>query len=838
MNILFRHTFSGIARDPVQSLIVVISTAMMTACVLLCLTISSMFEQTTALWGMNSTGGSDVTVIDQTGNFDPHILDGLAEEFSEDIEYVYASGGGLLTVETPTGNIRAKLITSEDIDIFNKATGARIIAETDEDPGLTPAYVSETFADVADMWTGDTFRTDDGNEFYVKAVCANTTRYFDQLTAVFACERDTSHSLYVYFRDAYALKDGERTDKLFAEKAQDIVNGAATVAVNGTFYEELMADSVEGSMRLMTVAAVIIVAVMACLLYSSFSVIVRGRVNELVKFKAAGATPLQATLILLVEAALYAVAGGLIGLGIGEGLIQYLNSLLSEIVTGAAIVAPAYKYVLALVIGAACGLAACVLPSARMCSKSIRSLLGGDERMTKRFPVPLAIALTAVMIALSISVFFVPQDAMPATGIVTVAAVFLWIVFAMPRFLQLVCAILRKTIPSGVSHVAECAAPRNAAVNASLSMLAALIAFITLGTSIIEVVNYSSVPSSARVNADLIAALDDIVTDPDPLAHAESELERLTAIDGVTDGAPVLKAAGAFYAARPGETDDDNLGGSIYGFTDGRSLKYCYPSLSAGAEELFDSVEHPVVLTAKTAKKAELSVGDTVIIRDNGWSIPVEFTVVGIDETYTSYDDLLGIRAEDLTKFVWVSTAEILLDGDASRIAEIRELANVGSTHIYSRSGFYSAEGRDKLDSDAVIGMFTFMIYGIAALGLVNLILMTAGGRKKEFDVLRLAGMTPAGALGYILTETATLSACGFSAGLLLAFVANRASEGICILIGNYVTIESFPPRMLFISLAATGIFALLWTVSHMIAFLRVSSSRYRKRDDRGLRSD
>ena len=60
--------------------------------------------------------------------------------------------------------------------------------------------------------------------------------------------------------------------------------------------------SVRGSMQLMSVAAAVITIVMACLLYSSFSVILRGRVNELVKFKAAGATPMQAKLILRTEA--------------------------------------------------------------------------------------------------------------------------------------------------------------------------------------------------------------------------------------------------------------------------------------------------------------------------------------------------------------------------------------------------------------------------------------------------------------------------------------------------------------------------------------------------------
>lgn len=49
MNILFRHTLSSVTRNPVQSLIVVVSTAMITACILVCLCISSLFEQLAGL---------------------------------------------------------------------------------------------------------------------------------------------------------------------------------------------------------------------------------------------------------------------------------------------------------------------------------------------------------------------------------------------------------------------------------------------------------------------------------------------------------------------------------------------------------------------------------------------------------------------------------------------------------------------------------------------------------------------------------------------------------------------------------------------------------------------
>ena len=63
MNILFRHTLFSVTRNPVQSLIVVISAAMITACILLCLTVSTFFEFSTALWVENYYVGAEMIIF-------------------------------------------------------------------------------------------------------------------------------------------------------------------------------------------------------------------------------------------------------------------------------------------------------------------------------------------------------------------------------------------------------------------------------------------------------------------------------------------------------------------------------------------------------------------------------------------------------------------------------------------------------------------------------------------------------------------------------------------------------------------------------------------------------
>ena len=849
MNILLRHTLSSITRNPVQSVIVVVSTAMITACVLMCLCISSMFEQIATQWAGRSFAGADIYVHTDDNTRDTVLA--FMDENADDVEHCFYASESDFVVTTDTQSIRGAGMGVYDLDEFDSVTSTDVIARTENTSSLPSAHVSTVFADAADIWLGDTFTLNNGREFFVEAITAATGRYFDQLVACFAYEFAPDadpYVIFIYLKDPDGLRDdGVTTNgKFWADKLRTI-NGYGDTQVDIGHVDSLVEDSVGGSMQLMTVAAVIISAVMACLLFSSFSVIVRGRVNELIKFKAAGATPAQSAFILIVEAAFYAVVGGLIGLGIGEGLIQYLNTLLDELITGATLAAPAYKYFTALAVGILCGIAACALPSVRMSSKPIHALIGGDERMTRKPPLLVAVFFTLTALALGVAQFFVEDMILNVIGVLLIAVAFVWIVTSAPHFLRFAALGARGLSRHGPAYVAMCAAPRNASVNSSLTMLAALIAFITLGTGIIDVVGLTAVPSSARYDCDYIISL------PAPNngtteEFAFSMLEKVRAVEGI-ERANIRTYQSGYSAFATGDEQATEFETAqpfvMIGMDEAQTLRYMCPNLDEEAIRLFAETEHPIILTRTIAGRYGIGIGDTVHLYTGGsdpTALASTFTVVGIDETITSFDDFFFVTIDDMIATVgWNQGAAetlILADGDPSALAPLTELMDSDPVKVYTRDGFFSAEGKDKLDTSRLIGMFTFIIYGIAGLGLVNLIVLTAGSRMKEFDVLRLAGLTPHGACDYIFTETGMLSAIGFALGLLSAFFVNRASAAIVQLIGKYITTEAFPVRMIVIAAVLTGIFALLWALSHVIAFVRTTSRRYRSRDDRLLRSD
>lgn len=850
MNILFRHTLSSVTRNPVQSLIVVASAAMITACMLLCLCISSFFEYSTSLWAENYYVGAEMII--HTSRTHEDEVEEWFDAHSEDIEAVSMTAELTLAASSDTATVQVMNIFTDlgGLDGFDAVIGAEILERTENTTSLPSAHISQDSADILGVTLGDTFEVKGEGEFFVEAIAANTKRYYGNPTPVIACETDmseqTSLRYCVWFRDAYGTApDGRENIEVFSEELAAITGNVSGVKTSA---RESIAEgqaSAEGSMRLISIAAAVITVVMACLLFSSFSVIVRGRVNELVKFKAAGATPAQSAFILLIEAALYSVIGGLLGLGVGEGIVAMLNSVAE---TAYAVIVPvAADYILALLIGAACGIASCVIPAVRMSAKSIQSLLGGEERLSKTVKLPVAIVIAALTLAFSVAMFFTPLSARVPVGLIGLALIFVCSVTVTPLVLKGVCALAKRITRPGAAYISECTLPRSASVNSAYTMLIALIAFIWLGTCLIDVVELTSLPSSVRYNGDFIATVDYACTSP------EEELERCLRTDGITGGAAIRTTRNIYLAYPDGTFVGDNLVDAaicINAVEKGADINYCcLEPLADGIAERFDALKaeggHPAVIARFLADKYGFEVGDEISVIVNsllGYRPMVNnFTIVGIDDTATSSDYLLFVHADDLVaEDVGALPSVVLLhlDGDPTRFAELREKIDGTNVTLYTREGYFPVERAAAGNAGEMLSVFSVIIYIIAAMGLANLVVITAGERRRELDILRLAGMTSQDAAKAVLAETAMLSLSGFAAGLILAFFANASTVAIAQIVDRYILLDPFPLGMLAVAGIGAGIFALLWALSHFAAFAQISSKHYRTRDDRSLRAN
>ena len=361
----------------------------------------------------------------------------------------------------------------------------------------------------------------------------------------------------------------------------------------------------------------------------------------------------------------------------------------------------------------------------------------------------------------------------------------------------------------------------------------------------------TSYPSSARYDCDFVAQIaDGTLTDDE----AEAELERCLAIDGITDGM-LMRVTGNTCLAYP---DGTIVGANIadaaintVALEKGEDIRYCVEvpisdEVVRRFDELLAEGGHPVIVTRHVADKYRFAVGSTLTViayTSLGQRRLVnDFTVVGIDETATSWDNIVFISATDFAAEdvgILRCSYRMQLNGDTSRFAELREQVDTENVTFYTREGYFPAESAAMVDdSDKMLSVFSVIIYIIAAMGLANLVVITAGERRRELDILRLAGMTPQDAAKAVLTETATLSLSGFAAGLIIAFFANASTVAIAQIVDRYILLDPFPLGMLAIAGIGAGIFALLWALSHFAAFAQISSKRYKSRVDRSIRAN
>ena len=798
-----------------QSVIVVVSTAMITACVLLCLCVSSLFEFTTRLWADHLYGGSQMIV-----NTSPQHQDEVREwlEAHDDVAAYIMTYDVSATVMSEDATVRAFGSANEfgALDTYDRLISAVVLDRTENTTSLPSAHISADFAEVLGLSVGDTFTVKGNGEFFVEAVCAATSRYYSNPLLAYAYETDGLPSVTarfsVWFTDAEAaLKEDNATITTYREELCAITQDKSSVntAIASNLAE---ADaSVEGSMRLMNIAASIISVVMACLLLASFSVIVRGRVNELIKFKAAGATPAQSAFILIVEAALYAVVGGLIGLGIGEGLILYLNGTLPAGIE-AAIVPSAGDYFAALAIGAACGLAACALPAVRMSFRSIHHLLGGTERMTARTPVWSAVVVTLLTFPCCIATFFVPTEMLLPFAVASVALSFVWFFTVLPHVLALLCAAARRLTRPGAGYIAECACPRT---------------------------------HQTRYTNDFVAT---VVLDG--TVSPEDELERCLAVDGITDGALYKEYSNCSLAYADGTPISENSlisAVNLMAVQKGSDLRF---ASAAGIpddvirrfDELVATGGHPAVITYYTAERYGFEIGDSIAVltKTSDGILPLNntYTIVGIDETLTAWDQFIFVCDDDIAvgDYALYYGVTIRLDGDTTRFSELRSAIDTDRVTLLTNNG-YTPVASSGDDTARMLSVFSYIIYIIAALGLINLIVITARERMKEFDIFRLAGMNAGDAARYIFTETAVLTLGGAALGMLFASFMGAAVRGIAQVVDKYIPLDPLPASTAVTVAVGVGLFALLWVLAHLAAFAGVNSPLRRRRDDRMLRS-
>lgn len=198
-------------------------------------------------------------------------------------------------------------------------------------------------------------------------------------------------------------------------------------------------------------------------------------------------------------------------------------------------------------------------------------------------------------------------------------------------------------------------------------------------------------------------------------------------------------------------------------------------------EWMDDQGRNPIMVSKKTSERLNLRIGSKVVLTFSGGDGDVTgaaFRVRGIFQTASSSmdDSNVYVRKADLSKvsnvigvhevaimFYEIDDAEIFVNTLPKHVN-----ANTREQWLIRDWQTISPILKTMMDTSGVFNAVFLLIFVIAmAFGIVNILLMSVFERTQEFGVLMAVGMSKGNIRGVIILESALMSICGTTVGLL-----------------------------------------------------------------------
>jgi putative ABC transport system permease protein len=549
----------------------------------------------------------------------------------------------------------------------------------------------------------------------------------------------------------------------------------------------------------------------AFLIYNTFTMTVVERTREIGMLRTLGMTRLQVTLLILAEAALLGGIGSTAGVGFGillsRGLMRSMGAVTATEITSITI--PIGGLLTSLLVGLGVTLASAALPAWRARSISPLEAL----RVTARpQSVPLgrygwlvgAGLIGAAYLALY-RIPFRPEVQYPV-GATSIFILLLGATLAVPitigvfeRLLRPVLAfIYRGEGQLGASNIRRAKARTALTVAALMVGIAMVIGIQALTTSFeIDIDNWVQ----TAIGGDLYVR--------SPIPMREEFGQRL-------QGEPTVQAVSpvTFHRVRrvppnqaPEETDT-LLFVAIDPETYPQVASFVFEDPEANLEAaLIELATGDALLISTTlADRYGLVTGDKLRLETRRGAR--DFRVAGVVVDFTSQGYVINGSRADLARYFGESTADEFIlalkpgigaQAEADRLEErygrSRHIAVETATDFRAKVSNLTAQAFALFDVLGLIGVI------IAALGVVNTLMMNVFERQREIGGLRSLGMTKVQVARMVLAESGAMGIIGGLFGTVFGFFLSQVFLLGLEVIGGYTVNYNLPPLALAISL-------------------------------------
>jgi putative ABC transport system permease protein len=512
----------------------------------------------------------------------------------------------------------------------------------------------------------------------------------------------------------------------------------------------------------------------AFLIFNTLSMTVTERIRELGLLRAAGATRRQLARFVLVQAAVLAVLGSVLGLAAGAGLAVAIAGYVRTVgsIPFDAPQLEASEVLIALAIGLVVTFAASVEPARR--AGSIPPVEALKARLD---PASARRARLRWLVGVFIVVGFAGLIAWPQGTVgsgflrsVAVYALLLGVVLASPFLLGGIAAVAGWPF-RWLFRLEERLA--RAALARDRSRTALTVGAMTAGLAMLVAIGGVAGHSRAAASAWLEEVIpgDELLTSIRPVATDEGVLTDLAAVDGVARVSPI---ATFDVATRGVRTDASAVVGADL-LADGRIRM-----VSGDRAEALKSLDHGgfVVVPLALAARDDLRVGSELDLAiGDGRMLPLQ--VAGIAERtlpgtggetilvgWKDATESLGVQGADALAVRYAAGRQADAQPAVDELATESALEPTPLSRVASAVDVALARVFGLFDALAIVAVI------VAALGIVNTLSMNVLERVRELGVLRAAGMTRTQVRRTVVVEAGILGLCGSFLGIVTGLVA------------------------------------------------------------------
>lgn len=572
--------------------------------------------------------------------------------------------------------------------------------------------------------------------------------------------------------------------------------------------KEHVLQIVRNNTTLLTVGLVFLVATLMLILSTSYMIIARNRAAEMIIFKAAGATPFQTSIIMLLEVFFYGTIGGGVGLLLGRAAMGLAAKMLIPLVHTALNYAW-WKYVLSFLISIIVSVLSTIVPILSTSKKTIRELTSQSEKVVNKSKITWVIVLSLLLVALGITYSFLRGTTLLIIAPILIIVMILWVYVVLPYAIQLFSSLIGKVSRSGSGHLASISLIRNKAVNTVAMLVSIVTVFSFLVFQVVSLVNTAVIPFRTRYNADFVISS----------ASESTETPYLEVRDQISS-IDKLEFVGYFNNVNfvvPGTEDKE---WTLYGVDTFETLEHCTSGLEKVTATTWDSIENGIVLSRDMYIRLGVQIGDDIEISPIAPDFSEEVfiaKVVGIDNTVTEYDRIGYCKVsyiENMTSgATFLITAKPGVDKQMAFIELRRVVEEFENKEFYALT--YKEWATGSTDNLAGIGtllkILQVAVYIVGIMGVLNISIVTAIDRRDEMKLYKVAGMSNADYMKFSLFEGFNVAVAGGLIGFIMSWFVNLIMPTFSSLIDRFTSIKYFPLSLPIIFISSLLLFTVLW---------------------------